>query len=149
MKYLKGYKKEYGVLYLRPIFPKEHKLYWLNYVRGKTGANDLDNEIKDLSDRINTQYSEYIVLKLDDKVHPGCATTPDMIEVIANDIYVSISEIYERLTGEKNVIRLVWGIGEMEITKSDVTLHHLDSFPILIKVGHELDDFNETGIFKV
>lgn len=148
MKYLKKYNDEYGVFYLKPVFPKGHKLQWLNYARGKT-AEDLDKEINDLTDRINTQYSKDIYIPLNNNLQPGCATTPEMVEEIANDVYTSMNDIFKRLTGDTDVIRLVYGVGLMNLSKSDTNLHHLESFPILISVGHKLDSSKEPGIYRV
>lgn len=139
---------EYGVFYIKPVFPKGHKLQWLNYSRGKT-ATDLDTEITDLVDRINTQYSDDIYIPLNNSLNPGCATEPKMIETIAKDVYNSFNDIFKRLTGDEDVFRLVYGIGVMDLTENDTNLHHLKSYPILVKVGHELDSSDEPGIYRV
>jgi hypothetical protein len=55
----------------------------------------------------------------------------------------------EKLTGESNCIRLVYGVGELPVCNVKETTHQIGSFPLMIKVGRSLDHGTEPGIFKV
>lgn len=62
-------------------------------------------------------------------------------------IYGGMNEIFDKLIGETNVIRLVYGIGEMNkdwIEKETTTTHEIGNFPIMVKLGHFLD-YGEAG----
>ncbi len=140
---------EYGVFYLKTVFPKGHRLEWLNYLHiSKYMPRDLSDELNLLVSEINSKNG--IIIPMDKGVDPGCVTTPEIIEEVANEVYNRYCEIFERLTSDnvKDCIRLVWGIGEMEDVNYKST-HYLPSYPIMIKVGRFLDSSKKSGIYKV
>jgi hypothetical protein len=138
---------EYGIFYLKTVFPKRHKLEWLNYLSlSRSLPKDLSEEIDNIANDINSR--EGIVIPLDRAIQPGCVTLPEIVEEVANEVYNRFCEIFEKLTGDKDCIRLVWGIGEIENVDEETT-HHLHHYPILIKVGRFLDSSKKPGIYKV
>jgi hypothetical protein len=79
---------------------------------------------------------------MDNSIIPGCVSKPESIEGIANDIYQGMLDIFKRLTGDENCIRLVYGIGEVNEDHMEnhvKSTHQVGSFPIMIKIGHFLD----------
>jgi hypothetical protein len=139
--------KEYGIFYLKTVFPRGHKLEWLNYLHIQNRIpKDLLDEIKLVSNEINSKKG--IIIPMDKSIDPGCVTTPETIEQIANEVYQKFCDIFEKLTGDKDCIRLVWGIGEIKNVDQDTT-HHLNSYPIVVKVGRLLDSSKKSGIFNV
>jgi hypothetical protein len=140
---------EYGIFYLKTVFPKGHRLEWLNYLHiSKSMPKDLSDELNLLVSEINSKNG--IIIPMDKGVDPGCVATPEIIEEVANEVYNRYCEIFERLTSDnvKDCIRLVWGIGEMEDVNYKST-HYLPSYPIMIKVGRFLDSSKKSGIYKV
>jgi hypothetical protein len=155
--------KEYGVLYAKTCFPKDHKLNWLMYCNmSNLLPKDLLTEISTLSEHINSEFKDVIIIPMDKSIIPGCVTEPESIEEVANEIYTGMNNIFEKLVGESDVIRLVYGVGEMDsnwIENKVESTHEIGNFPIMIKVGHFLDygpggkksgTFTyETGLYKV
>ncbi len=140
---------EYGIFYLKTVFPKGHRLEWLNYLHiSKSMPKDLSDELNLLVSEINSKNG--IIIPMDKGVDPGCVTTPEIIEEVSNEVYNRFCKIFERLTSDnvKDCIRLVWGIGEMESVDYKST-HYLPSYPIMIKIGRFLDSSKKSGIFKV
>ena len=96
------------------------------------------------------------------RIIPGCVSKPEMIEEIANEIYQGMLNIFKKIAGEENCIRLVYGIGDIDQDhlENDVdSAHEIGNYPIMIKIGHFLDygpagkksgknDYTP-GIFKV
>jgi len=139
---------EYGVFYLKTVFPKGHRLEWLNYLHiSRAIPKDLSVELDLLISEINSK--EGIIIPMDKGVDPGCVTVPEIIEEVANEVYNRYCEIFERLTSDnvKDCIRLVWGIGEMEDVNYKST-HDLPAYQIMIKVGRFLDSSKKSGIYK-
>lgn len=155
--------REYGILYARVVFPSNHKLYWLTHCfLTNILPKDLQEEIKKLSTDINSKYKDSIIVPMDNRIIPGCVSKPESIENIANDIYQGMLDIFKRLTGDENCIRLVYGVGELDedhIENHVNSTHEVGSFPIMIKIGTFLDygaggkesrRFDYTpGIFKI
>mgnify|MGYP003339710244 CR=1 FL=1 len=154
--------EEYGVLYAKTCFPVGHKLNWLTYCNlWNFLPKDLQTELSSLSEHINSKFKDVIVIPMDKSITPGCVTKPEAIEVVANEIYLGMNKIFEKLVGESDVIRLVYGIGEFpDGWMEDVSsTHEIGSFPIMIKVGHFLDygpagkksgtTCYDTGLYKV
>jgi hypothetical protein len=140
---------EYGVFYLKTVFPKGHRLEWLNYLHiSKSMPKDLSDELNLLVSEINSKNG--IIIPMDKGVDPGCVTSPEIIEEVSNEVYNRFCEIFERLTSDnvKDCIRLVWGIGEMENINYKST-HYLPPYPIMIKVGRFLDSSKKPGIYKI
>jgi hypothetical protein len=135
--------KEYGILYAKVVFPSNHRLYWLNHCfLTNILPKDLQEEIKKLSTDINSKYKDSIIVPMDNSIIPGCVSKPESIEGIANDIYQGMLDIFKRLTGDENCIRLVYGIGEVNEDHMEnhvKSAHQVGSFPIMIKIGHFLD----------
>lgn len=150
--------KEYGILYSTPIFPKEHKLYWLNYAFGAM-PKDLSDKVKELSEFINNKFSDKIIIPLDNNIKPGLVSEPEVIEEIANLVYNGFNNIFKELTGDDNCYIVVWSIGEMDQPeelirqgtriKSTPTLHNVDNYPVVVKVGHKIDELKSPGLYKV
>jgi hypothetical protein len=148
---------EYGILYGKPNFPSDHKLRWLNYAIGQM-PKDLSDKVKELSESVNSKYSDRIIIPLDNKIYPGIVCEPDVIEEIANFVFNEFNLIFKELTGDEGVYKVVWSIGKMdeveEIIKQSTrvsktpTLHHLNPYPVIVKVGRFIDKA-ESGIFKV
>ncbi len=112
--------KEYGILYAQVVFPKGHRLAWLRHCAlTNILPKDLQKEIRDLSTSINDKYKESIIIPMDNRIVPGCTTTPEMIDVIATDIYNGMNNIF------------------------------IGNYPLTIKVGRYLDAADEVGMFKV
>ena len=153
--------KEYGILYSRTVFPKENRLYWLNFCAlTNMLPKDLQKEIKDLSIEINSKYKDVIIIPMDNLIIPGCVTKPEAIEEVAKSIYQGMLDIFKRLSGDENCIRLVYGVGELpeEHMNNVKSTHEVGSFPIMIKIGHFLDygpggkgsgSTYEPGLFKI
>ena len=140
---------EYGIFYLKTVFPKGHRLEWLNYLHiSKSMPKDLSDELNLLVSEINSKNG--IIIRMDKGVDPGCVTTSEIIEEVSNEVYNRFCDIFEKLTSDnvKDCIRLVWGIGEMENINYKST-HYLPAYPIVIKVGRFLDSSKKSGIFKV
>ena len=152
--------KEYGILYASPAFPKEHKLYWLNYAFGQM-PRDLSEKVTELSEFINSKFSDKIIIPLDNSIKPGIVCEPDIIEEIANLVYKGFNDIFKELTSD-GCYAVVWSIGEMDQSeelirqatriKDKPTLHNVDSYPVVVKVGRKLDKLTSTqstGLYKV
>ena len=153
--------KEYGILYGSTSFPKEHKLYWLNYAFGQM-PKDLSDKVTELSEFINEKFSDKITISLDNNIKPGIVCSPDFIEEIANLVYNGFNNIFKELTGDDNCYIVVWSIGEMDQPEELIrqatrvvetpTLHNIDPYPVVVKVGHKLDKLKSsqsTGLYKV
>jgi len=139
--------KEYGILYAKVVFPRTHKLEWLAHCHlTNILPKDLQTEIRRLSNDINQKWKDSIVIPMDNSIMPGCTTEPEVIEEVANDIYKGMLDIFKRLSGDENCIRLVYGTGELdeEHIKTVVSTHEIGSFPIMVKIGHFLD-YGESG----
>lgn len=153
--------KEYGILYAKPQFPKGNKLEWLNYafLHIQKMPKDLSQRVEEFVSHINNKYSDKIIIPLDYATQPGLVCEPDVIEEIANLVYEGFNQIIKDLTGVENSYVLVWSIGEMEQPEElirqckrisdDMTLHHIDPYNVVVKVGHKLDSTKEPGIYKV
>lgn len=150
--------KEYGILYARPRFPKGHKLEWLNYAFGQM-PRDLSDKIKDLIGTLNSKYSDKIIIPLDYNTMPGLVCEPEVIEEIANLVYNGYNQIFQDLVGESNCYVVVWSIGDMEQPEELIrqatrvvetpTLHNIDPYDLVTKVGRYIDSQKQPGIYRV
>jgi len=134
--------KEYGILYAKVVFPENHKLRWLSHfgMGLELLPKDLTKELITLVDRINTEYKDVIVVPMDKRIMTGCVTKPEAIEEVSKSIYDGMNKMIEKLTGEINTIRLVYGIGELdEEIENEESTHYIGAYPIMIKIGHFLD----------
>ncbi len=138
------YSNEFGIFYIRPVFPSGHKLEWLNYYKLSNVPHVSRPKIKSLSKSINQRND--IIVPMDSNIHPGCVTKSESIKEISNEVYNEFCNIL----GKENV-RMVWGIGKMKFDeiKNAPSLHRLGNFPIVIEVGRLLDSSNSPGIFRV
>jgi len=138
---------EYGIFYIKTVFPKGHKLEWLNYLQiGKYMPKDLSDLLGELVMDVNSK--EGIIIPMDKSINAGCVTQPDVIEEIVNNVYNSYCNIFEKLTGDIDCIRLVWGIGEMDNVDYK-SVHELPSYPIIVKIGRFLDSSKSYGIYQI
>ena len=74
---------EYGVIYTK-ICPKDGMPGdWIKYCHflSETPKSFQEN-VKRIVDDINSIYKEYIVIPMDEDVHPGCTTKPDKVKEI-------------------------------------------------------------------
>ena len=82
------------------------------------------------------------------------------IHKILKKEYIDIYKIIKDLTGVENSYVLVWSIGEMDqpeelirqgkrITDDVSTLHNINPYNVVVKVGHKLDSTKEPGIYRV
>ena len=153
--------KEYGILYASPAFPKGHKLYWLNYAFGQM-PRDLSEKITELSNFINNNFSDKIIIPFDNNIKPGIVCEPGVIEEIANLVYKGFNDIFKELIGDDNCYAIVWSIGKMDQPeelirqatriKDKPTLHNIDPYPVVVKVGRKIDKLKSTqstGLYKV
>ena len=155
--------KEYGILYAKVVLPENHKHRWLSHcgMGVEILPKDLKKELISLVNRINTEYKDVIVIPMDKRIMPGCTTLPEAIDEVAKSIFDGMNQMIEKLTGEKNTIRLVYGVGELEedwIENVEST-HYIGGYPIMVKIGHFLDYgpsgkksgtfCYEPGLFKV
>ena len=154
--------KEYGVLYAKVVFPRNHRLFWMsNCFITNVLPKGVREEIKKLSIEINTKYKDVIIVPMDNRIMPGCITKPESIDEVAKAIYDGMLNVFKKTTGEDNCIRLVYGVGEMNsdwIENKVESTHEVGSYPIMVKIGHFLDygvvgkrsKFTyEPGLFKV
>lgn len=154
--------KEYGILYVKVVMPEDSRFRWLTHCGMGVDIlpKDLKKELITLVDRINTEYKDVIVIPMDYRIMPGCTTKPEAIDDVAKSIYDGMNEMIEKLTGEKNTIRLVYGVGELgKDVENEESTHYIGAYPIMIKIGHFLDFGNagkksgiysyEPGMFKV
>lgn len=156
--------KEYGILYAKVVAPDGNKLRWLSHCGLGVDIlpKDLQKELISLVERINSEYKDVIVIPMDKRIMPGCVTKPEAIEEVAQSIYDGMNQMIEKLTGEKNTIRLVYGVGDLDedwMENHVKSAHEIGSYPIMVKIGHFLDYglsgkksgtfCYEPGLFKV
>ena len=136
----------YGVIYIK-ICPKEGTPGdWIKYCHILSATpKSFQINAKEIADDINSRYSDDIVIPMDIDVHPGCTTTPESVKTVAEDMYGQFCEMVGR-QGIPNSVRCVYSVGEMEKVDVDST-HHLPAYPVMVKVGHFLDESDEPGIF--
>lgn len=145
--------KKYGILYTKIKFPKGHKLEWLNYSFSHM-TKSISIDVKKLIQSLNSKYSDKILIPLDENLNPGLVCEASVIKEISNELYEGFNEI---LGGEFTI--LVWTIGQLDKKETILTqgkrikdiptLHHLDSYPVIVKVGGKLDSIKTPGIYKV
>jgi hypothetical protein len=143
---------EYGLIYIKVLPPIGHPSEWIRYCYIFSFLpTSLQNNIKHIANNINTKWSNDIVIPMDVNLHPGCVTSPEIVEEIATDMFNQFSEMMER-HGVENCIRCVYTEGELRDVDSD-SLHHIPNRapidPILIKLGRYLDESDETGLYKI
>ena len=140
---------EVGVIYLKLVFPKGHKLGWLSHC----GMNlvlpkDIYNEIKILTKKINTEYADDIIIPMDCRVMPGCTTKPESVDKVAKSMYDGFVYILNKLGVKDGGPRCVYSVGELSNVDVKST-HHLGNDEVMIKLGHFLDESDEPGLFKI
>lgn len=139
---------EYGVIYIKICPPKGSPGEWIKYchILSSTPKSFQEN-IRDISNNINTKYSESILIPMDVSVHPGCTTTPESVEEIATDMYNQFCELAER-QGIPNSIRCVYSVGELRNVNVKST-HNLGNDEVMVTVGRYLDSCDDVGIFRL
>lgn len=143
---------ECGIVYLKISFSKGHNLEWLNYVAlTSILPKKMEIKIRDISQKINSEFGKDILVKLDSKINPGCVSTPESIEKISHRIYSEFADMMKGEGVDDSCIRCVYTVGDIpeESLKDCRSIHSLDSFPALIRIGTFLDESNIPGIFKI
>lgn len=139
---------EYGVIYIKVCPKKGTTGEWIRYCQILSATpKSFQQNVAEISNDINTKYSDSIVIPMDIDVHPGCTTKPESVEEIATDMYNQFSELAER-QGVPNSIRCVYSVGEMDNVDYEST-HYLPPYPVMVKVGRFLDESYEPGIYKI
>jgi hypothetical protein len=144
---------EYGVIYIKVCPVKGSQAEWIKYCHiFSSTPPSFQQNVKEIANDINTKYSDSIVIPMDVTVHPGCTTTKESVEEVANDMYNQFCELADR-QGISNSIRCVYSIGEIKDVNVDST-HHIMPVgskydDVMIRVGHFLDESDEPGIYKI
>lgn len=139
---------EYGVIYIKICPDEGSKGEWIKYchILSSTPLSFQQN-VKDIADDINTKYSDSIVIPMDLNVHPGCTTLPESVEEIATDMYNQFCELSER-QGIPNSVRCVYSVGVLSNVDVEST-HKLGNDEVVVKVGHFLDESDDSGIYRI
>jgi hypothetical protein len=139
---------EYGVIYIKICPKKGTPGEWIKYCHILSATpKSFQQNAEDIANDINTKYSDSIVIPMDIDVHPGCTTTPELVEEVATDMYNQFYELAER-QGVPNSIRCVYSVGELSNVEVDST-HHLGNDEVMVRVGRFLDESDEPGIYKI
>ena len=139
---------EYGVIYIKVCPKKGTPGEWIRYCQILSATpKSFQKNAENIANNINTKYSDNIIIPMDIDVHPGCTTTPEVVEEVATDMYNQFCELAER-QGVPNSIRCAYSVGEMDNVDYEST-HYLPSYPVMVKVGRFLDESDEPGIFKI
>ncbi len=148
-----GNLKKYGVLYVRPRLPKGSRFEWLNFCAlTNILPKDIQDGIRDLSKHINTTYVDYIVVPMDNRIITGCICLPEKVEEISKDIYDGMCKLFINILNIEDCVLLVYGTGMIHegIIQKTKTIHEIDNYPIVVKVGQTLDNKSTgPGILKV
>jgi hypothetical protein len=140
---------EYGIIYIKVCPPKGHNAEWLKYCQIFTSIpKSLQNNIIDIVKNINLKYSDDLVIPMDIDLHPGCTTTVESVEVIANEMYSEYCEMMERQGLDVECVRCLYSVGELSTVDTDST-HNLRPDDVMVNLGRTLDSSDEPGIFKV
>jgi hypothetical protein len=137
---------DYGVIYIKvcPKGPGE----WIKYCHiFSSTPTSFQQNVREIANDINTKYSDSIVIPMDIDVHPGCTTTPESVEEVANDMYNQFCELTER-QGISNSVRCVYSVGELSNVDVEST-HQLGNDEVIVKVGRFLDESDEPGLFGI
>ena len=138
----------YGVIYIKICPVEGSKGDWIKYCNTLSSMpKSFQQNVDIIANDINSRYSDDIVIPMDVDVHPGCTTTPEKVEEIANYMYQQYSELCER-QGIPNSVRCVYSVGELESVNVDST-HHLGNDGLMVEIGRFLDDSDEPGIFEL
>ena len=137
---------KYGIIYIK-VCPKGSGA-WIKHchILSSTPMSFQQNVV-DIANNINSKYSNDIVIKMDVAIHPGCTTTTEKVEEIATDMYNQFCELAER-QGIPNSIRCAYTIGELSNVDVKST-HELGNDEVMVKLGHFLDESDESGIYKI
>jgi hypothetical protein len=137
---------EYGIIYIK-VCP-ERSATWLKHchILSSTPISFQQNVV-DITNNINSKYSNDIVIKMDVAIHPGCTTTPEKVEEVATDMYNQYCELAVR-QGIANSIRCVYTIGELSNVDVKST-HQLCNDDAVVKLGHFLDESDKPGLFRI
>jgi hypothetical protein len=139
---------EYGVIYIKVCPKKGTPGEWIRYCQILSATpKSFQKNAENIANNINTKYSDNIIIPMDIDVHPGCTTTPEVVEEVATDMYNQFCELAER-QGVPNSIRCAYSVGEMDNVDYEST-HYLPSYPVMVKVGRFLDESDEPGIYKI
>jgi hypothetical protein len=137
---------EYGIIYIK-VCPKGSGA-WIKHchILSSTPMSFQQNVV-DIANNINSKYSNDIVIKMDVSIHPGCTTTPEKVEEVATDMYNQYCELAVR-QGIDNSVRCVYTIGELSNVDVKST-HQLGNDDDVVKLGHFLDESDDSGLFRI
>lgn len=144
---------DYGIIYVKVLPPEGSPAEWMGYCYiFSFYPNSIQQNIKQIVDEINTKYVKDIVIPMNLMLHPGCVTNPEVVEEVATDIFNQYSEMMER-HGIKDCVRCVYTIGSLKDVNYD-SLHDIGTTdgsydPVLIKIGHYIDESNQPGLYKI
>jgi hypothetical protein len=143
----------YGILYSRPVFPKESKLYWLNYAI-TTGSlpKKIKDPLYDLITKLNTKYKDNIIIPLDINLFSGCVSNSN-IEKIAKDLYNGLCDIFLE-KGIEPYIRTIYTYQDLEEDdiKKSKSAHYIGhnskhNYIVMSNIGNFLQKESKNGLF--
>jgi hypothetical protein len=145
--------QEYGVIYLTVCPKKGTPAEWIKYCHIFSALpKSFQENIKHITDSINSKYTDDIVIPMDISLHPGCTTTPESVDEIATDMYNQFSELIER-NSLKPCVRCVYTVGILTDIDTDSTHHLYGKYTaydeVMIKLGTYLSGSEEPGLFKI
>jgi hypothetical protein len=169
---------ECGIIYIKICPPRGNRYEWIKYCYlTEAYPKRIKSELKEAVDYINTKFADSIVYPVDFLLHPGCTTTPEMVDEIANEMYSKFVTLCVKNFGD-DFVRCVYSTGNIVnlpehddkhnvIHRYDKSDDKFDKFkdnprnsthaihcsdhtnPVLIKVGHYLDSSDDAGIYKI
>lgn len=147
--------KEYGVLYTKTVFPKEHRLYWLNFTTTGSLPKDLKTKLDYLIDSLNRKFEKDIIIPIDKTLSAGCISNIEKIETIASELHNGICSAFSELEQDP-YIRTVYT--NIELEEEDVniaeTTHYVGhtsryNYLAMSKIGTFLLKEKEKGLYKI
>ena len=138
---------ECGIIYMR-LIPKSPKAEWLQYCHIFDAVPQvLQLDFQSIMERINSDYSDEMVVSIHENVHPGCIVLPEHVEEISQKLYEKYDELMFDLLGE-HCVRCVYSIGDVDDPNDKVSIHQTSGNG-LVRLGRYLDYSDEIGLFKV
>ena len=143
--------KEYGVVYSSLTLGTENKYKWLEYCQiPSLLPKDLKLKIDEMVSSINEKYSDNLYVKLGSGICDGCICDPECVSDIAKDLFEKTCMLYKEFIKQDDCVKLVYTTGDMlEEIESEDSIHRVESYPVMIKIGRFLDNLRKPGIFKI